>query len=95
MVRAAALIGLVALGATMAAGCSMTPLVTKERMSLGEADITGMECRRIIPANSNIPKKMCAKPESWAKFDTRQADIAANFIDDARDGNDNRMLYPR
>lgn len=91
MIRAVVLIGL----AGLAAGCSMTPLVTKQRMTLGEANITGMECRRVLPPNSNIPKTMCAMPDTWAKFDTRQAEIAENFIDDARDGNDNRLLYPR
>ena len=91
MKRATALLGL----AVLAAGCSMTPTVTKERMTLAEADITGMECRRGPAPGTAIPKTTCAMPEAWKRFDARQAEISENFIDDARDGNDNRVLYPR
>jgi hypothetical protein len=91
MKRATALLGL----AVMAAGCSMTPTVTKERMTLADANIGNMECRRGPPAGTAIPKTVCADPEAWKRFDTRQAEISNNFLDDARDGNDNRLLYPR
>jgi hypothetical protein len=91
MKRAAALLGL----AVMAAGCSMTPSVTKERMTLADTDISGMECRRILNTGTSIAKTMCANPESWKRYDTAQAEKSQTFLDDVRDGNDNRMLYPR
>jgi hypothetical protein len=55
--------------AVLVAGCSMTPSVTKQRMTLGEANIEGMECRRERPMGTNLPRTVCASPEVWAKFD--------------------------
>jgi hypothetical protein len=51
------------------AGCSIAPKVTKQRMTLGEADISGMECRRAKPIDSNLPRTICASPTSWAAYD--------------------------
>ena len=77
--------------AALLAGCSTTPLISKERMTLGEADITGMECRRETSVASSLPKTMCAKPEYWAKFDRREQDKTSSFFREIRD-DDNRNL---
>jgi hypothetical protein len=49
-------------------GCA-TPSVTKERMTLGEANISGLDCRREKPPGTNMPRTVCASPEAWEKFD--------------------------
>jgi hypothetical protein len=71
--------------------CSATPLVTKERMTLGEANISGMECRRETSIRSSMPKTTCASPELWAKYDQAEAGKTELFFSGIRDG-DNRML---
>jgi hypothetical protein len=52
--------------------CTTTPSVTKQTMTLAEANIDGMECRRDTPPDTNIPRTICASPESWAVFDERR-----------------------
>ena len=52
--------------------CSATPTVTKERMTLGEAGIEGMDCRREKAPDTNIPRTICASPEAWAVFDDKR-----------------------
>ncbi len=52
--------------------CSVTPTVTKQRMTLGEANIDGMECRRDVPIDTNIPRTICASASSWAAFDEKR-----------------------
>jgi hypothetical protein len=56
-------------GVIVLSACSVTPTVTKQRMTLGEANIEGMECRRDIPIDTNIPRTICASAASWAAFD--------------------------
>lgn len=60
------------IAAIILSACSATPTVTKERMTLAEANIDGMECRRDTPPDTNIPRTICASPESWAAFDERR-----------------------
>jgi hypothetical protein len=72
-------------------GCTATPLITKERMTLGEANISGMECRRETSVRSSMPKTTCASPELWAKYDARENEKTELFFGGIRDG-DNRML---
>jgi hypothetical protein len=79
--------------AVFVAGCTATPTVTKQRMTLGEANISGMECRRETSLLSSIPKTTCASPAVWAKYDKREADKSAQFFDDIHDNADNRILY--
>lgn len=71
MFRTILLAGLGA-GAIAISACSTTPLVTRETMTLGEANIEGMECRRDRPPDTNIPRTICASPEAWAAFDERR-----------------------
>jgi hypothetical protein len=61
------------------AACSTTPTVTKERMTLGEANISGMECRRARPIDTNLPRTICANPSSWAAYD-KQARTATDDL---------------
>ncbi len=89
MVRAILLAGVFA----VTAGCAATPLVTKSRMTLAEANIENMECRRETVAGSLVPKTVCASANVWKVSDEREAEESARFIDTARDGNDNRILY--
>jgi hypothetical protein len=67
-----------------ASACSMTPTVTKSRMTLGEAHIEGMECRREAPIGSNAPRTVCASPESWAKYDKAQRQESEYAFQQAR-----------
>jgi hypothetical protein len=62
-------IAILSAAAALAAACSMTPTVTKERMTLGDVDMTNMECRRDTPPDSNVPRTICATPQAWAAFD--------------------------
>ncbi len=67
------LISSVLLSGFVLSGCISTkPLVTKQTMTLAETDITGMECRRDTPPDTNIPRTICATRESWATFDQRR-----------------------
>lgn len=49
--------------------CTTTPTVTKQRMTLGEANIEGLECRREKAITTNVPRTICASPEAWARYD--------------------------
>ncbi len=64
--------------------CSTTPLVTSERMTLGEANIEGMECRKDRPPDTNIPRTICASPEAWAAFDERRRRETADLLAEGR-----------
>lgn len=74
------------LGATVfvLAACAATPAVTRERMSLGEANIEGMECRKDREPNTNIPRTICAPPESWAAFDEKRRRETADLLAEGR-----------
>lgn len=75
------------LGVTFAAvvsGCSSAPLVTRERMTLGEANIEGLECRKDKPITTNIPRTICASPEAWAAFDQRRRSETDDFLAEGR-----------
>lgn len=89
MILCSGLIAAVALG-----GCSLTPTVTKQKMTLGEIDISGMECRKDTPPDSNIPRTICASPDAWAAFDENRRretdDILAEGRQHANVGRFNR-----
>lgn len=70
--------------AIVLAGCAATPLVTKERMTLGEANIEGMECRRDKPITTNIPRTICASPQAWAAFDERRRSETDDLLAEGR-----------
>lgn len=53
-------------------GCSATPSVTKQRMTFGEANVSGMECRRERPMGTVMPRTICASPLAWAEYDEKQ-----------------------
>ncbi len=60
---------ILALAAT-ATACA-APTVTKQRMTLGEANIEGLECRRETPIGTAFPRTICASAEAWASFDAK------------------------
>jgi hypothetical protein len=93
MLRAVALVGLIG----VAAGCTATPLVTKDRMTMAEATagMENLQCRRVLQTGTSIPKQMCAEEATWKRYDASHQEDSDRFLDQARDGNDNRMLYPR
>jgi hypothetical protein len=64
--------------------CSTTPLVTRETMTLGEANIEGMECRKDRPPDTNIPRMICASPEAWAAFDARRRRETEDLLAEGR-----------
>jgi hypothetical protein len=72
--------------------CSATPIVTKQRMALGEANVENMECRREAPGGSSIPRTVCTSPETWKRYDKAQADKSAAFFDRVAENPDNRVL---
>lgn len=69
---------------TVVSACSTTPLVTSEHMTLGEANIEGMECRKDRPPDTNIPRTICASPEAWAAFDERRRRETADLLAEGR-----------
>ena len=74
--------------AAVLVGCSATPIVTKQRMTLGEANIEGMECRKDAPPDSNIPRTICASSRAWAAFDeNRQRETDAILAEGRRNAN--------
>jgi hypothetical protein len=77
---------LAAIAVALTAGCSTTPSVTKQRMTLGEANIEGMECRREKPIGTNRPRTVCASPEAWAAFDAQAAYESDLAFQKARSG---------
>ena len=70
--------------AVMTAGCSATPQVTRESMTLGEAGIEGMECRRETVIGSSFKRTICAAPETWARFDAQKRQEAERYMDSPR-----------
>lgn len=66
------------------AACAATPTVTKERMTLGEANIEGMECRKDRAPDTNIPRTICAAPEAWAIFDEKRRRETAELLAEGR-----------
>jgi len=71
MFRTILLAGL-GMGAIALSACTATPTVTREKMTLGEANIEGMECRKDRPPDTNIPRTICASPQAWAAFDSER-----------------------
>lgn len=78
-VLAPALFAVVALSA-----CSTAPIVSREKMTLGEANIEGMECRREKDIETNIPRTICASPEAWARFDARRRQESSDLLAEGR-----------
>lgn len=70
--------------AALASACSTTPLVTKEKMTLGEANIENLECRYDKAIDTNIPRTICASPKAWARFDERRRQESADLMAEGR-----------
>ena len=78
--RSSACISLVAL----VAGCTATPSITREKMTLGEANIEGLVCRKDKAPDTNIPRTICASAEAWALFDERRLRETADLLAEGR-----------
>lgn len=63
---------IVFIAAIAVAGCSTQPTVRKTVTTLGEVDMTGMECRREGVTGSMRSETVCASPETWAVYDAKQ-----------------------
>lgn len=79
-----ALLASIVTATLVVSACSTTPLVTRERMTLGEANIEGMVCRKDKPPDTNIPRTICASPETWAVFDERRQRETAALMAEGR-----------
>jgi hypothetical protein len=57
----------------LACACSTTPTVAKQvtTMTPKEIEEAGLECRRIVPIDTSIPKTICATPVTWASYERR------------------------
>lgn len=80
MIRFLAVAGL----AFTAAGCAVSPQITRETMTLGEAGIEGMECRRETIIGSSFKRTICAAPETWARYDEQKRLEADRYIEAPR-----------
>ena len=76
---------MLAAASLMASACTMTPVYKKEKMTLAEANIDGMECRTANPAGSNRPQTICASPAVWEKYDREQEFNTDQTLDHIRD----------
>ena len=62
--------------------CTLTPSVTRTKATLGEVDMTGLDCRTDRPIDSNLPRTICASAQSWAAYDRQQAEKADRLMDE-------------
>jgi len=69
----------------LAASACATPAFKKEKMTLAEANIDGMECRTANPTGSNRPQTICASPAMWEKYDQEQEFNTDQTLDHIRD----------
>jgi hypothetical protein len=51
----------------------MAPTVTKINTTMTPRDIreAGLECRQLVPIDSNIPRTICASSAAWAAYEER------------------------
>ncbi len=85
--------GVVVLVALLLASCSTSPSITRTKTTLGEVDMTGLECKRDTPAGSSIARTICATPEDWAKLESEEAARSQAELAQHRSQQDNRVLY--
>jgi hypothetical protein len=78
------------------AACSASPIYTRTHTTLGEVDLTGLECRKDTPINTNVPRTVCASPEAWAAYQKEEAERAERVREEAdRYTNVNQFGRPR
>ncbi len=66
-------IGILLAASASATACSMTPIVTKTSTTMTPREIreAGLECRQLVPIDSNIPRTLCATDAAWANYEER------------------------
>jgi hypothetical protein len=86
--------GCLAAAALALSGCAAS--VERQRMEMSPRQIgeAGLVCRTDRSADTNIPRSVCASPETWAAYDARQ-DFDNEQLFDRFRSTDNRVLYPR
>jgi hypothetical protein len=62
--------GLAAIAATLVAGCTMTPTVTKVSTTMTPREIrdAGLICKQLPPIDSNVPRTICASEAAWDAY---------------------------
>jgi hypothetical protein len=57
----------------LAAGCTMTPTVTKVSTTMTPREINeaGLVCKQIVPIDSNVPRTICASQAAWNSYNDR------------------------
>lgn len=85
--------GVFVLAAFVLAACTATPTISRTKTTLGEVDMTGLECRREKASGSNIGRTICASPQTWANYENVEASKSQALLDNIQDNTDNRRLY--
>ena len=78
-------IAFIAVLAAVVAGCAAKPNITMQKTTLGQVDLTGLDCRVEKPPGSNMRQTICASPAAWKEFDDKQADQADRMLDASRE----------
>ncbi len=73
-----------AIGALSISACAIEPLVERTRTTLGEVDLTGLECRDEAVMGSLRKRTICASPEQWAAYDEEERRKAEDIQRDIR-----------
>ncbi len=87
--RYAAVFSMVCLVPCLAlAGCSLTPAVTRTSTTMTPAEIAemGLICRTETPADTIIPRTVCASEQAWAAYDRRTQATMQEFFSEGRRG---------
>jgi hypothetical protein len=80
-------ISVAALAAALAAGCSITPTVTKVETTMTPREIreSGLECRRLVPIDTNVPRTICASPAAWEDYGEKTRMATDDFLAKGRE----------
>lgn len=72
--------------ATLLSACSVTPTVVRTEAMMTPAEIKeqGLVCRKDRPADTNIPRTICASEQAWAAFDARRRTETADILAEGR-----------
>jgi hypothetical protein len=77
---------LTAIAVSLVAGCTMTPVVTRQKTFMTRAQIAAMnlECKRWKPIDSIIPKTICASEASWDAYLKKTSRATEELFAEAR-----------
>ncbi len=68
----------------LVSACAATSGVARERTELTPAQIAemGLECRRETGTGTNIPRSVCASPESWDRYEAATSEDTQRLFDE-------------